>query len=411
MTTTSQSLQPGVILRHDTYRIERVIGQGGFGITYLATDLSLAKYVAVKEFFPRDYCDRDETSTQVTLGTQGSKEFVTRLKAKFLKEARNIAKFDHPGIIKIHAAFEENNTAYYVMDYIQGMSLSEIVKARGPLESSKAAWYVSKVGEALEYVHARGMNHLDVKPANIMVRESDDRPVLIDFGLAKQYDASGQQTSTTPLGISHGFAPVEQYSDGGVKEFSPQADVYSLAATAYYLMSGIIPPQSTRLIDEELTFPAAIPQAMVGPIAKAMSVRKSQRQSTVGQFIAEMQVMPQPRQGLPLVRWFCADQPMPVAAGTRLKLMWRVDYADKVTVDGVAMAPEQNSTWIVVRDNATVTLSAFNHYGKTEQTVSIRVSSIKTPQTAKSKSPVASIGVIIAVSVTFFICLMLALAQ
>ena len=98
------------MLRHETYRIDRVLGQGGFGITYLATDLNLDRKVAIKEFFPKDYCGRETVTSHVTLSTQNANEFVNKLKSKFLKEARNIAKFDHPGIIKIHAAFEENNT-------------------------------------------------------------------------------------------------------------------------------------------------------------------------------------------------------------------------------------------------------------------------------------------------------------
>ena len=175
--TNTQGLSAGVLLHHGTYRIEAVLGQGGFGITYLATDMSLGRRVAVKEFFPKNYCDRDGSTSHVTFGTQGSKEFVDRLKAKFLKEARNIAKFDHPGIIKIHAAFEENNTAYYVMDYIEGRSLSEVVREDGSLSEEKALNYIRKVGAALEYIHAGRINHLDVKPANIMVRGSDDAPL------------------------------------------------------------------------------------------------------------------------------------------------------------------------------------------------------------------------------------------
>ncbi|WP_347296884.1 bifunctional serine/threonine-protein kinase/formylglycine-generating enzyme family protein [uncultured Bacteroides sp.] len=264
------------MLRHETYRIDRVLGQGGFGITYLATDLNLDRKVAIKEFFPKDYCGRETVTSHVTLSTQNANEFVNKLKSKFLKEARNIAKFDHPGIIKIHAAFEENNTAYYVMDYIEGESLSEMVKRNGPLPEGKAVNYIGKVGEALEYVHARKINHLDIKPANIMVRRSDDNPILIDFGLSKQYDSSGNQTSTTPTGISHGYAPMEQYNDGGVREFSPQTDVYSLGATLYFLLSGVTPPQATKLIEDELTFPSAIPRHLINPILKAMEpVRKS----------------------------------------------------------------------------------------------------------------------------------------
>lgn len=283
--TNTQGLGAGVLLHHGTYRIEAVLGQGGFGITYLATDMNLGRRVAVKEFFPKNYCDRDGSTSHVTLGTQGSKEFVDRLKAKFLKEARNIAKFDHPGIIKIHAAFEENNTAYYVMDYIEGRSLSEVVREDGPLSEEKALDYIRKVGAALEYIHAGRINHLDVKPANIMVRGSDDAPVLIDFGLSKQYDSSGNQTSTTPVGISHGYAPMEQYDDGGVKEFSPATDIYSLAATLYFLLSGVVPPPATKLVEDELTFPATIPPRLVGPIAKAMSAGRKKRYQDIPSFL------------------------------------------------------------------------------------------------------------------------------
>lgn len=283
-----QGLRPGVFLRHNTYRIEKVLGQGGFGISYLAVDLNLDRYIAIKEFFPKDYCDRDDATSHVTLGTQGSKDFVNRLKAKFLKEARNIARFDNPNIIRIHAAFEENDTAYYVMDYIEGQTLAEIVRNTGPIPEAKALEYINKVGGALEYVHNHKVTHLDVKPANIIIRNADDEPILIDFGLAKQYDAKGNQTSTTPIGISHGYAPMEQYADGGIKVFSPQTDLYSLAATLYYILSGIVPPQATKLIEDELIFPPLIPTRLIVPISKAMSASRKKRHETIGMFLEQL---------------------------------------------------------------------------------------------------------------------------
>ena len=276
------------MLRGGSYRIDGVLGQGGFGITYLATDMSLEKRVAIKEFFPRDYCDRDSSTSHVTLGTRSSSEFVGRLKSKFLKEAKNIAKFDHPNIIRIHAAFEENNTAYYVMDYINGDTLSSLVRHDGALPVDVALGYVSQVGQALDYVHSFQMNHLDVKPANIMLRSGDNSPILIDFGLSKQYDSKGHQTSTTPVGISHGYAPLEQYNDGGVREFSPSTDVYSLAATLYFLLSGVIPPPATTLIEDSLTFPPSIPQSLVGPLSKAMSTARKNRYPSVMQFLSAL---------------------------------------------------------------------------------------------------------------------------
>lgn len=285
----SQGLKQGSTLYNGNYRIERVLGQGGFGITYLAVDLNLDRMVAIKEFFPKDYCDREGSTSHVTLGTKHTGEFVNKLKAKFLKEARNIAKFDHPGIIKIYSAFEDNNTAYYVMEYIDGESLSDKVKRDGPIDENEALRYIIKIGSALNYVHSRQINHLDVKPGNIMVRKSDNEPILIDFGLSKQYDTEGHETSTTPTGISHGYAPMEQYSEGGVKEFSPQTDLYSLAATLYYLLSGTIPPQASRLIDEKLTFPSVISGNLRWPIEKAMSSARRNRQETVAKFLDDLE--------------------------------------------------------------------------------------------------------------------------
>lgn len=280
-----QGLKTGALLRHETYRIERILGQGGFGITYLATDLALDRLVAIKEFFPKDYCDRVGDTSHITLGTSSSAEFVSRLKAKFLKEARNIAKLDHPGIIKIHAAFEENNTAYYVMDYIKGESLSDKVKRQGPLTLDVALKYIEGIGGALEYIHSKHINHLDLKPANVMVRESDDIPILIDFGLSKQYDSDGNQTSTTPTGISHGFAPLEQYNDGGVKEFSPQTDIYSLAATLFYLVSGITPPHATKLIEDGIQFPQNFPQGLQPAISIGMASARKNRYMSASTFL------------------------------------------------------------------------------------------------------------------------------
>lgn len=281
-----QELKIGALLRHQTYRIEKILGQGGFGITYLATDISLERLVAIKEFFPKDYCERISDTSQITLGTSSTAEFVSRLKAKFIKEARNIAKLDHPGIIRIHAAFEENNTAYYVMDYIDGESLSDKVKKHGPLSLDQALKYLNGISNALEYIHGKKINHLDLKPANVMIRESDDLPILIDFGLSKQYDAEGNQTSTTPTGISHGFAPLEQYNAGGVKEFSPQTDIYSLAATFYYLLTGIVPPNATELIENSIYFPSDFPQGLKSAISIGMASARKDRFSSVALFLA-----------------------------------------------------------------------------------------------------------------------------
>lgn len=283
---SSQALIPGSTLFHGSYRIDGVLGQGGFGITYLATDLALERKVAVKEFFPREYCDRDGNTSQVSLGTQNTAEFVGRLREKFLKEARKIAGLNHPHIIRILSCFEEHNTAYYVMDHVDGMNLSDTVKANGPLPVGRAAGYIARIGEALTYIHNRHITHLDVKPGNIMLRVADDTPVLIDFGLAKQYDGRGNQTSTTPTGISKGYAPLEQYQEGGVQEFSPQTDLYALAATFYYLLTGVVPPQATDILNGGLTFPEGFPPRLMPAFKKAMDPIRHNRHASVAEFIA-----------------------------------------------------------------------------------------------------------------------------
>ena len=227
-------LKQGTLLQGGRYRIERVLGQGGFGITYLAEQTGLDRKVAIKEFFFRDYCDRNADTSHVTVGTQANKEVVGRFLKKFIKEAQTISRLHHPNIIQIHDVFEENDTAYYVMEYIEGESLGDIVKRRGPLSESEAIGYIRCVGDALDYIHRQNVNHLDVKPGNIMLRSIDRQILLIDFGVAKQYDDQTKEgTTTTPVGISHGYSPAEQYKKNGVQSFSPQSDIYALAATLY----------------------------------------------------------------------------------------------------------------------------------------------------------------------------------
>lgn len=283
------ALRVGTTLHFDTYLIEKVLGKGGFGITYLARDLKLDKLVAIKEFFPSSLCSRDGSTNHITLGTQSSNELVSHLKEKFLKEARNIAKLNHPNIIKIFSAFEDNNTAYYVMEYIEGESLEQRVINNGPLSWQYAARFINPIGHALEYLHENHMTHFDVKPANIMVRSSDNSPILIDFGLSKNYDSSGHQTTVHgPLGVSPGYSPIEQYNMGSSAEFSPKSDLYSLAATLYFILTALHPQEATTNVVDSLTFPAAVPANVKEAIVRAMAMFPEQRHETVAHFLSEL---------------------------------------------------------------------------------------------------------------------------
>lgn len=282
-------LSPNTELQSGKYRIIRVLGQGGFGITYLAQNTLLERTVAIKEFFPKELCGRDNTS-HLTLGTQNNTETVARLRARFLREARNIARLDHPGIVHIHDVFEENNTAYYVMDYIDGENLNEMVKRDGPMPEETAIDYITRVGEALAYIHSRQMTHFDVKPANIMVRHSDNQPVLIDFGLSKQYDASGDATSTLMQAVSHGYSPMEMYIPGRIKEFSPETDVYSLAATLCYLLTSQTPPYASDIQENGLTFPPSISDSIATALTNVLTVKRTARPHNIRQFIDSLYI-------------------------------------------------------------------------------------------------------------------------
>lgn len=283
-------LKQGEFLQNGKYKVDKVLGQGGFGITYLATQELLDRKVCIKEFFFKDSCNR-MPSGEVILGTAGNKDLVERFLNKFIKEARTLAQFDHPNIIHVLDIFKENNTAYYVMDLIDGSSLEDIVKRRGVLSESDAVNYITQVAEALNYIHQHSVNHLDVKPANIMIRNRDSRAILIDFGVSKQYDSTGDQTSTTPVGISYGYAPMEQYRPGGVGTFSPPTDIYALGATLYKLVTGNVPPQAMEILNEGLTgLPQSLSSHIATAIKQAMKLRKIDRPQSIQDFLSLLNV-------------------------------------------------------------------------------------------------------------------------
>lgn len=291
-----QNLQTNITLQGGKYKIINTLGQGGFGITYLAVQSGLDREVAIKEFFMRDLCERDASTSYVTLGTESCRTTFCRFREKFLKEARHIAKLNHPNIVRIIDVFEENGTAYYVMEYCENGSLSNLVKKHGHLSESIATRYILQVAEALGYIHKQKMNHLDVKPTNIMLNEKDEA-VLIDFGLSKQYDSmTGNQTSTTPVGISHGYAPLEQYKEGGVKEFSPETDIYALGATFFKLLTGITPPNASDINEDgvpvDLLKAKNLSQQVITVICKAMEGRKKNRMKDVKSFIDSLSGRP-----------------------------------------------------------------------------------------------------------------------
>ena len=245
-------LHANTLLHNRRYAIQKTLGQGGFGITYLAYDNVNRRHVAIKEFFMKELCNRKGKTHHMSVPSTGSRKLVDKFRAKFLKEANTIANLSHPNIIKIYDIFEENATAYYAMEYISGGSLANLLEKEPDKRfcETDALHYLRQVAGALNYIHMLGINHLDIKPDNIL--NDNGRAVLIDFGVAKRYDNDGHQTSTTPVGLSHGYAPLEQYKSGGVAEFSPATDIYSLGATLYKLITGQTPPDANDVLENGL---------------------------------------------------------------------------------------------------------------------------------------------------------------
>lgn len=250
-------LRAGTLLQGGKYRIEKVLGQGGFGITYRAKmklkaggsigSMTVESDVAIKEFFLKSECEREENSNAVTIPSKKKAGFISDYRKKFIKKANNLAKLNHKHIVKVIDIFEENATAYFVMEHIAGESLDDVVYRQGAMSENDAVGVIEQLASAVDYVHSQRMMHLDIKPANILIEETGELK-LIDFGLSKHYDAKGGQTSTgATQGVSEGYSPIEQYKSGGVSQFCPQTDIYSIGATLAFLLTGKVPPRQRNL--------------------------------------------------------------------------------------------------------------------------------------------------------------------
>ena len=279
-------LHPDTLLQGGKYRIVRFINSGGFGCTYEAKHLMLGERVAIKEFFVKDFCNRDEKTAHVTVGTQSKRGLIEKLKGKFIDEAKMLYRMQHPGIVRVYDVFEENDTAYFVMDYIDGPTLSDIVAKEGALSEERAVRYIRQVAKALQYVHEHDRLHLDIKPSNIMV-DSSDNAILIDFGASKQYDEVDGENTSTLLGKTPGYAPLEQMGNDVVK-FLPATDIYALGATLYKALTGVTPLSVILLASgEELEpLPGTISPSVREAVEKSMSINKNKRPQTIAEFLS-----------------------------------------------------------------------------------------------------------------------------
>ena len=296
-------LSSGTKLQGGSYRIEKHLGGGGFGITYLATwfqgyqtNLKFIKTeektVVIKEFFYANYCKRADNSNEILI-TDGEKKLeFERLRKKVVSEANILNSFRHPYIVDVFDVFEENNTAYIVMEYVKGENLEErIISRKKYCHPEEATRYISQIALALKEVHSKHILHLDISPSNIMIDENDNAR-LIDFGISLVYDDTGgvKQSSKLLAGKKSGFSPPEQNSTASLNRFLPPIDLYALGATLYYALTGQKPPDSGSLSagSDVLVLPSSYnPQVsdyLDGFVSKAMSIKSSERFQTAADF-------------------------------------------------------------------------------------------------------------------------------
>ncbi|MBR1688578.1 MAG: serine/threonine protein kinase [Prevotella sp.] len=289
-------LSIGCLLQEGRYRIDEVLGRGGFGITYRGvTNVTLSGelghmdvkvQVAIKEFFISDYCQRGDNGMDVIIPCEANSEKVERYKQKFIREARHLASISHPHIVNVTDVFEENDTVYYVMRYLPGGSLGKLVKQSsvGRLTEEEALKYVRQIGDALDYLHAeKHICHLDVKPANILIN-TDGNAILIDFGISKIFDETGEALSNPSVNYSNNYAPLEQYQP--LTFFSPQTDLYSLGATLYFLLTGTPPPEASVLNEDGFPeCPYYVTPRVWQLIKKAMEPRRKNRPQTASEWL------------------------------------------------------------------------------------------------------------------------------
>ena len=277
-------LLPGTIL-NGKYAVGEMLGEGGFGITYMGRDIKLDRIVAIKEYYPTGLVNRSNTISPIVSENTAGLGYFSKGCDRFLKEARILAKFsDEPGIVNIIEFFEENNTAYIVMEYINGITLQEYLKQKGKLAQNETLAIMMPIMRSLEKVHTQGLIHRDISPSNIMLKA--DQVKLIDFGAARNSTANDNKSIS--LMLKPGYAPEEQYRSKGVQ--GPWTDVYALCATMYRCITGITPDEANdRVYSDELKSPSAlgitIDSTLEHAVMKGLAVFQKDRYQNIQEFI------------------------------------------------------------------------------------------------------------------------------
>ncbi len=300
------ALKPGYSLHW--YRIEGVLGQGSFGITYLAQDANLDRRIAIKEYLPAEIAMRETTNALHPVMEGYAQQYHKGLD-RFIAEARMLAKFKHPCIVQVLNVFEANNTAYMVMTYEEGESLEDLLNRRKILDEAELRAILMPILEGLELIHQSGFIHRDIKPANIFIHK-DGSPVLLDFGSARQ--ALGEQTRSLTILFTPGYAPIEQYH-GKSELQGPWTDVYALGATLYRATTGAAPADALersqavlQRADDPLKPAQAAglgrySEAFLKAIDHALNFKPEQRPQTIAVWREEFSIVPESVEQLPTI--------------------------------------------------------------------------------------------------------------
>ncbi len=289
----SYHMMPGTIL-NNRYIAGKVLGFGGFGVTYIGWDYVMNRRVAIKEYLPSEFATRMPTQTQVTVYSGDKEQQFQEGLEKTMDEAKRLAKFENiPGIVQIYDCFKENGTSYIIMEYLEGISLKEYLEQHGTMEVEQALPVILQIADSMDVVHMKGILHRDIAPDNIYVLNPENpdalKVKLLDFGAARY--ASNKQSKSLSVIIKPGYAPVEQYRSRG--DQGPWTDVYALAATFYKMLTGITPDDAMeRNTKDELKKPSklgcVISRTMETALMNALNIRIEDRTASMMEFINEL---------------------------------------------------------------------------------------------------------------------------
>lgn len=283
-------LQPNTPLQEGKYIIKQLLGQGGFGNTYIAYNTEFEETVAIKEFFMKGVTERDETTSFVSVSNSENVPVFEEQKEKFKKEARRLRRLRSEHIVKVHDLFEENGTAYYEMDYIEGESLAERMKHTGtPFTEAEVDQILGQVLGALKEVHQSEIWHLDLKPGNIML-DNNGKAYLIDFGASKQIRSNGNVTTSTALCYTPGYAPNEQIGQM-FDRLGPWTDIYALGATLYNILTNQKPPMTVDIEEDEedaFDFPPTLSEKKREMIVWMMQPKRKARPQSVDEILSKL---------------------------------------------------------------------------------------------------------------------------